>query len=479
MKLAFLTLAASVGLATTLTTASPTPAVPTSPPSAADFDAYLKTAIESTGLPGLSVVVTRGDTVVHAAGYGRDSLGAAITERTPMRVASLTKSFTAAAVMTLVEDGKIALDEPVASQLPGFRMADPRAGRITVRHLLNQTSGLSDTTVDIGAAHATASLADYVATLKAGTLRAEPGTRYEYCNVNFDLAARLVEVAGGQSFGDYMRQHVFGMLGMSGSAVGDPTVKPADGFVSLYGAWLPRPEIRGFLNLGGSGGVITTATDMGRWLMAQNGAGSTRLVTRESLRTMHAPSAVHDYAMGWSEETLHGTPLLVHSGNLFTYSAVQAIAPGTGYGFAVMTNGTALQDDTYTVLGGLVALSQGVTPEKPGGGRQQIELTLGLITAVSAGLGILGVARSRRWAATYGTRRAWRIAVRLSPALAPLPVLAAYPDLISFLMNGRTVTWEQLTYYPALTITLGVMAAAGAATAASRLFRLRSVRSNR
>ncbi|WP_283134432.1 serine hydrolase domain-containing protein [Rhizohabitans arisaemae] len=478
MKRLLLILAVAIGQAAILVSATPAHAVPNSAPTAAQFTAYLDKALESTGLPGVSVVVTQGDRVVHASGHGRDSTGAAVTERTPMRVASLSKSFTAAAVMTLVEDGRIALDRPVAEQLPGFRMADGRARRITVRHLLNQTSGLSDTTVDIDATQTAGSLTEYVARLSTGTLTTEPGTRYEYCNVNFDLAARLVEVASGQRFHDYMRQHVFGPLGMTDSFIGDREVKPADGFNSLFGVWRSRPELPGFLNLGGSGGVVTTAADLGKWLISQNGAGGAHLVSREGLRTMHTPSPVRDYAMGWSEENLGGTPLLTHSGNLFTYSAVQAIAPGTGYGFAVMTNGAGLQDDTYEVLGGLVALTRGETPDSPGGGRQRFELVLGLIAVVAAGLGTAAVLRSRRWSGKHGAKPAWRIASRLAPALVPVLVLAAYPDLISILMNGRRVTWAQLTYFPApLTITLVIAAVAGAATIASRLIRLRSVRS--
>ncbi|WP_433382023.1 serine hydrolase domain-containing protein [Streptosporangium sp. CA-115845] len=75
----------------------------------------------------MSVVVTHGGKIVHAAGYGRDSAGEPVTENTPMRVASISKSFTAMAVMTLVDDGRISLDEPVAGRLPEFRMADRRA----------------------------------------------------------------------------------------------------------------------------------------------------------------------------------------------------------------------------------------------------------------------------------------------------------------------------------------------------------------
>ncbi|MFI7705653.1 serine hydrolase domain-containing protein [Nonomuraea sp. NPDC049480] len=455
-----------IGVYAAMSIAAP---APTMAPAA--IDAYMRDALESTGLPGVSVVVTHGGEVVHAAGYGHDSQGREITEDTPMRVASVSKSFTAMAVMTLVEQGKIRLDEPVAAQLPDFTMDDPRAARITVRQLLNQTSGLSDTTVDISELDGATSLADYTARLADDRLRADPGTRWEYCNVNYNLAARLVEVAGGRPFGDYLRDRVFGPLGMKSSAVSDRIVKPADGYNSIFGAWLPRPELPAFLDGSGSGGVITTAADMGKWLITQTGDGRP-LVKRQSLETMHAPTEIRDYGMGWGVDDETG--LLMHSGNLFTYTAVEAISPKTGYGIAVMANSAALQDDAYTIMLGLAAMSEGRTSEPPGGDRQLFELVLGVIALAALGLGTVGVVRARRWAARRAGKPRWRTGLRLVPSLLPVMVLVAYPDLISFLMNGRTVTWEQLTYFPApMSITLLVAALAGVLVVTARAFQLR------
>ncbi|MDA0632137.1 serine hydrolase [Nonomuraea sp. MCN248] len=475
-KMRLVTLALGAGLVLA-------PAVPASASTAelesAAIDAYLTRAWESTALPGLSAVVTHQGKVVHAAGYGRDAAGKPVTEDTPMRVASLSKSFTAMAVMTLVEDGKLALDEPVAERLPDFRMADPRAKEITVRQLLDQTSGISDSTVDLRAAESAPSLAGYVAALGDGKLAADPGTRWTYSNANYETAARLVEVAGGRRFGDYLKERVFEPLGMSASAVGDPAVRPADGFNSLFGVWVPRSELRDFSYGGGSGSVVTNARDMGKWLITQSGQGK-QLVGAESLAAMHAPSKVHDYGMGWGRQSVNGADLLVHAGNLFTYTAVEAIDPRTGYGFAVMTNSAGLYDDTYDVLTGLVAMSQGKTPEVPGGDRQLVEVILGLVALAAAGLGVLGVRRAGRWAARWAGRPGRRVGLRMIPMLLPAVLLALYPATISFLMNGRTVTWEQLTYHAApLTITLVVAAVAGLVTVLTRLRRWRSVGSTR
>ncbi|TDD49470.1 serine hydrolase domain-containing protein [Saccharopolyspora elongata] len=474
MKAKIIALAVALGVAIGPATAQAAPE-----PTTQTIDDYLTRALESTDMPGFSVVVTKDDRIVHAAGYGHDSGGRPVTADTPMRVASVSKSFTAMAVMTLVDAGKIALDRPVVEQLPGFAMADPRFREVTVRHLLNQTSGFSDRTIDINSLEEAGSLAEYTSRLSTGSLAAEPGTHWEYCNVNYDLAARLVEVAGGQTFDDYMREHVFGPLGMNRSAVRDDVLRPADGYNSLFGAWISRPELPGFLDGSGGGGVITTAADMGKWLITQGGHGR-QLVVPESLPAMHSPSDVHEYGMGWGiDKPADGPERLVHDGNLFTYAATEMVIPETGYGFAVMTNNASLNGDYYDILTGLVALSEGKTPEAPGGARQQFELVLGLIGLAAVGLGVLGAARSRRWAAKRAGRPVWRIALRLVPVLVPVAVFLAYPSLISFISNGRTVTWAQMTYFPLpLTVVLLVAALAGLSTAAFRLLRLRAVRSS-
>ncbi|HEX6357177.1 serine hydrolase domain-containing protein [Actinophytocola sp.] len=483
------------------------------PPAPATVDGYLADALEATGLPGVSVVVTHGDRIVHATGAGHDSLDNPVTADTPMRVASVSKSFTAAAAMTLVEDGRVELDGPVG--LPGI----PRD--VTVRQLLNQTSGLSDSSVDIGRLKSARTLAEYVSLLPPVTPAAPPGTRWAYSNVNYDLAARLVEVASGQPFDEYVREHVFEPLGMRDSSVGGWA---ADGYNSLFGVWFSRPELGGGPAVQGSGAVVTTARDMGRWLIAQNGHGP---FPESMLRTMHEPSTVDEYGMGWSPDD---DGLLVHSGNLWTYNAIQAIDPKTGYGYAVMTNGAGMADETGAILAGLVALTRGETPETPGGSGQLIEWVLAALTALALTLGIMGVLRSKRWMKHRLTRRnheistpvdhsatgnptptrsrgrpavpvyrqgvtgtstsilavdnsvgcgqlRWWVWLRLLPLLLPGLLFVFYPQVVSYISAGRTVLWAQLFYFALpLTVTLAVAGVAGLAVFVARVVRLRSVR---
>ncbi|MET1071827.1 MAG: serine hydrolase domain-containing protein [Umezawaea sp.] len=402
-------------------------------------------------LPGLSVAVTKDDRVVLAKGYGHDSTGAPLTAATPMRLASVSKSFVAMAVMTLVDAGRIALDAPVADQLPEFHPADPRAKRITVRHLLNQTSGLSDATTDIPRTWEARSLRDLVGVLDTATLADDPGRGFHYHNPNYGVAARLVEVAGGQAFDDYLRDHVLTPLGMRSHD------RVADGYVEAYGRWFARPELPSF-----EGDlIISSADDMARWLIAQQGRRP-QVVSAEGLRTMHTPPS-GEYAMGWGVEVPEqGHQRLSHSGNLFTYTAAQVIVPETGYGFAVMTNSTALLDEAYELVESLIAVSEG---RSPGSGTSlwPIDLGLGLATLAVAALGVRGVRRAGR------KRSPWRAVPHL---LAVVPLLG-YPAFVGFLSNGRTVTWPQLAYVSLpIVVLLGVLALAGTATATARLVAL-------
>ncbi|WP_197664913.1 serine hydrolase domain-containing protein, partial [Listeria monocytogenes] len=109
----------------------------------AALDRFVEEQIDQASIPGAAVAVTHGDRVVHVAGFGHDSTGAPVTADTLCRVASLSKSMTALAVMQLVDQHRLGLDDPVVDHLPEFRIADPRGTDVTVRQLLQQTSGLA------------------------------------------------------------------------------------------------------------------------------------------------------------------------------------------------------------------------------------------------------------------------------------------------------------------------------------------------
>ena len=164
------------------------------------IDAYIEEQMHRLKMPGVSLAIVEGDEIVHMRGFGRARPGGeAPTPQTPFVLGSTTKSFTALAVMQLVESGKIELDAPVQRYLPWFRVADPHASaQITVRHLLNQTSGLPGSAGELPLADfdnspsATERQARALATV---ALTHPVGTDFEYCHSNYSVLGLIIEAA--------------------------------------------------------------------------------------------------------------------------------------------------------------------------------------------------------------------------------------------------------------------------------------------
>ena len=209
------------------------------------IDAYIEQQMHRLKIPGVSLAIVEGDKIVHLRGFGRARPGGeAPTPQTPFVLGSTTKSFTALAVMQLVEGGKIELDAPVQRYLPWFRVADPKASaQMTVRHLLNQTSGmpmiagmitLADLDDDPGAAERQARA---LSTLK---LARPVGAAFEYSNLNYNLLGLVVEAASGESYADYIQRHLFTPLGMSHSHTSQAAAK-RDGLAVGHRYWFAHP----------------------------------------------------------------------------------------------------------------------------------------------------------------------------------------------------------------------------------------------
>ncbi|MCP2165581.1 serine hydrolase domain-containing protein [Goodfellowiella coeruleoviolacea] len=443
----------------------------------AEVDRFMADYLDQTGLPGAVVAITRGTEVVHVAGYGHDSSGAALSATTRVPIASVSKSMTALAVLQLVEAHRVDLDAPVRTYLDDFRLADPRGDAITVRQLLNQTSGMADSAFpDLRRAQPD-SLASAVTRLHEAELASAPGTEYHYHNPNYEVAARLVEVAGGQPFGDYLREHVFTPLGMTDSTTVNSAPDAADtthGYVRIYGLPVAVPEVDWFTN--GSHGVLTTARDLAQWLITQNNGGQSasgrRVVSAEGVELMHTPSGVSDhYGMGWERSRPEQQPARIsHTGQWFSYTAQQTLLPDSGYGIAVVaTTGLSVEDDPAVITEGLVALTQGQTPQvrRPSG--VQADWVLAALTLAAAGLGVLGVARSRRWAQRRAHAARWWVVVRLVPVALPAVCLVFLPELVGAVFANRAGTFLHVLYvWPALVVWVAVGALAGLAVLVAR-----------
>jgi CubicO group peptidase (beta-lactamase class C family) len=289
-------------------------------------NAYVEKQVAQRRIPGLSLAVVRGGEVLFAKGYGMANVELSVlaTSETVYELASVSKQFTATAVMMLVEDGKLKLDDPVTDRLALL----PKAWRgVTVRNLLNHTSGIKDYlhTKDISFRkdYTNTELIGMVANL---SLDFPPGEKWSYSNTNYVLLGMLIEKASGQSLADFLARRIFEPLGMRSSRVNDTlAVIPnrATGYERRGEVLRIRDFVSPTLAATGDGEVVSTVLDLAKWDAALD---KEILLKRSVLRRMWTPATLKDgkathYGFGWGIGERNGHPVISHSGGFPGFSA--------------------------------------------------------------------------------------------------------------------------------------------------------------
>lgn len=456
------------------------PGVPTGPEQTTVQES-LDRFVAGHGTPGIQAAVLRDGELVALAASGTDGNGGAMTTSTPMRIESLSKSFTALAVMQLVEDGDLDLDAPVAGRLDGFTLDDPRADTITPRQLLHHTSGMTDATSVPLYDEDARTLADAVARLEPATLASDPGTSSAYHNPNYHVAARLVEAASGRPFAEYLDRRVLDPLGMADTTSVGPAATEVPGMAGGHMLVWDRPfGTRGpdyFSE--GSGGVVSTAEDMARWLAMQQSGGraadGAQVVSRESVATMHTPGDhSDDYGFGWYHaESAEGPPVRTsHSGTGAGFGAYQGLFEESGYAVVVLMNsglGLTSPDAGVVAQNLLHDIDPTIPPLTSGADHGRTDRILTAVALVTVGLAVFALVRARRWARRRAGRSAVVTVLRLLPWLLPAAVFLALPA-VQLWATGRTAPYELLFHAgPVAVVWLGSYAAAGAAVVVARV----------
>ena len=312
----------------------------------------------------------------HAGAFSRTE-NRALTDQDLYGIGSVSKLYTTAALLQLCEAGKVDLDAPVTRYLPGFTMADERYRDITVRMLLNHSSGLmgdSTRSAFLFDAYTGAGTDDLLERLSTQRLKADPGAYSVYCNDGFTLAELVVEAVSGQDFTDYLRTHLLEEAGLT------RTFTPADDFdrddlARIYQGSDTRALPADTLNIIGAGGLYATASD----LAAFGGlfCGDNDLLTdaswqstagEEYARGLWPEESGDDalaYGLGWDNVHMYpfnhsGIPALVKGGDTLYYHAGLIVLPEEDMAVAVVSSGGV---STYNQLAGVQILLDALAEE--------------------------------------------------------------------------------------------------------------------
>lgn len=339
------------------------------------IDAYIAEQLNHLDIPGLAVGIVQEGQIAHLGGFGAaDSSGRQVNPQTPFYIGSVTKSFTALAVMQLAEAGKIDLDAPVRFYLPWFELADKEASaNMTVRNLLNQSSGIS--TKDGNSLWSSQQgLEETVRGFNTVQLAQPVGTTYQYSNLNFMIAGLIVEEVSGQSYADYVTRHIFEPLDMRHSYA-TRTAALADGLATEHYYMLGRVfELKGPkppANLP-AGALIASAEDLSHYMIAQLNEGQFSgqyVLSPEGIAEMHAPAIPRGaddsyYAMGWHVGSVDGVPTVWHSGDDGRSHAIIILRPETNSGVVLLANASGFEQRSQVddIALNVLSMLGGATP---------------------------------------------------------------------------------------------------------------------
>lgn len=278
-------------------------------------------------MPGVAILVAREGKVLFqgAAGFADLEKKEPLTVETKFRIGSVTKQFTAAAILRLADEGKLSLTDPLAKHLPDF----PSGESITLRHLLTHTSGLHNYTdkpaMLLGAATPIAP-ADLIASIRSDPLDFAPGTNFRYSNSAYFLLGEIVAKVSGQTFGDFLRAAFFEPLALKNTGIflnATPPPHAARGYAVSDGkAALAQDWDMSWA--GGAGAIYSTIGDLLLWNEALYGG---RVLKPESLRLMTTPNPLPpgadglNYGFGLALSEVSRFPSISHSGGLPGWSS--------------------------------------------------------------------------------------------------------------------------------------------------------------
>lgn len=312
------------------------------PTERARVDSATRAVLAATGAPSASVAVVRGGELVLAEAYGNGRVGVAATPEMRYAIGSVSKQFTATAILLLAEDGKLSLDDKVARWFPRLT----RAGDITLRQLLGMISGYQDYWPQdyVFTAMQSPTTADAIMQRWAGQpLDFEPGTAWQYSNTNYVIAGAVVEKVSGMPFVEFLRRRIFSRLGMPSVAdfdAGPLSASDAGPFLRNGPGPLREAPKEGPRWLFAAGQLAMTARDLATWDL---GIINQKLLKPQSYRALTSTQLLANgtatgYGLGMNVGMAGGRRRLSHGGAVSGYTTTNVVYPDDKAAIVVFTN---------------------------------------------------------------------------------------------------------------------------------------------
>ncbi len=324
-------------------------APPTDAAIGAAADKLAAQTLSETGAVGLSVAVARNGKVILRKGYGLAEVEHEVKADgdSMFRMGSITKQFTAAAIMRLVEQGKINLDDPITTHVPGY---NTQGREITVRHLLTHTSGIKSYTeikrIMVEEPEREFTRHEMLEMVQNEPLAFEPGTKSVYCNTGYYLLGMIIEKVSGKGYCEYLQDEFFGPLGLAHTRC-DSNTEIIKGRAQGYTVVEEKVVNDRGLASGtpfAAGGLLASAHDLVVWADA---LAAGKVVSPASYKLMSTPfklagGGATDYGFGLFIDSLDGHARLQHGGNIFGFNSMLARFPDDGVTVAVISNGQTI-----------------------------------------------------------------------------------------------------------------------------------------
>ncbi|MGX5477962.1 serine hydrolase domain-containing protein [Bacillus thuringiensis] len=345
----------------------------------ATLDKYIEKFIKEQNIPGAAVAIVHNKDVFFTKTWGiTGESEKKITSKTPFAIGSISKSLTALAIVKLIEDKKIKLEDSVQQHLPWFKLKDSQiSSSITIQHLLTHTSGINTyegLLISDKQSKSSTALKENVMRLSNVKLTALPGEKYQYSNANYLVLGALIEEITNDTYSSYMEKHVFQLLNMNGASASKETAYEK-GYLTGYQSWfgIPRKSVVSYDNAGAPYGYITAnLEDMIQFIMFLNRQEDTQFLKKENIDLYLSPlyniNSEKSYGFGLRTTSINESETMIwHSGSTPDARAEIFTLNNSGWGGVILTNKNhVLEEPALSVLKkGIISILNEEEPVDP------------------------------------------------------------------------------------------------------------------